>query len=104
MGLVKRSSPLPVGRVDGNALLHDDQALTLESRSVEALPLVNHFLGRLGFDRLLEACVPAIDRRYRLRPAKTLGVLLRNLLLARGQLSCAFMCVEQHMAAGYCTR
>jgi transposase len=83
MGLVKRSSPRPVGRVDGNAFLHDDQALTLESRSVEALPLVNHFLERLGFDRLLEACVPAIDRRYRLRPAKTLGVLLRNLLLAR---------------------
>ena len=83
MGFVKRSSPLPVGRVDGNAFLHDDQALTLESRSVEALPLVNHFLGRLGFDRLLEAYVPAIDRRYRLRPAKTLGLLLRNLLLAR---------------------
>lgn len=83
MGLVKRSSPLPVGRVDGNAFLHDDQALTLESRSVEALPIVNHFLERLGFDRLLEASVPAIDRRYRLRPAKTLGVLLRNLLLAR---------------------
>lgn len=86
MDLVKRSNQSPVTGVDGKAIDHDDQALTLESLSVEALPVVNHFLGRLGFNRLLEAHVPVTDRRYRLRPAKTLGVLLRNLMLARAPL------------------
>jgi transposase len=83
MRLVKPSSQSPRIGVDGRMTAHEDQALTLESLSVDALPLVNHFLTRLGFDRLLEAHVPAVDRRYRLRPARTLGVLLRNLMLAR---------------------
>ena len=83
MRLVKPSSQSPRIGVDARMTAHEDQALTLESLSVDALPLVNHFLTRLGFDRLLEAHVPAVDRRYRLHPARTLGVLLRNLMLAR---------------------
>jgi transposase len=60
-----------------------DQALILQSLSVDALPWVNLFLQRLGIDALLEQHLAAPDRRYQLSPAKTLGVLLRNLLLAR---------------------
>ena len=60
-----------------------DRALTLESRCVDALPLVNHFLERLRIDALLAEHVPPTDRRQRLAPARPLGILLRNLLLAR---------------------
>jgi len=60
-----------------------DRALTLESRGVDALPLVNHFLERLRIDTLLAQHVPPTDRRQRLAPARALGVLVRNLLLTR---------------------
>jgi transposase len=60
-----------------------DQPFTLESRSIEALPLVNHLLDRLRLGDLLTQHVPAGDRRQRLAPATALGVLVRNLLLAR---------------------
>ena len=60
-----------------------DQPFTLESRSIDALPLVNHFLTRLRLDDLLRQHLPATDRRHRLAPATALGVLVRNLLLAR---------------------
>ena len=60
-----------------------DPAFTLESRGIDALPLVNHFLARLRLDALLAQHVPAGGRRHQLAPAKALGVLMRNLLLAR---------------------
>ena len=51
-----------------------DQTFTLESRSIEALPLVNHLLARLRLGDLLTQHVPAGDRRQRLAPATALGV------------------------------
>lgn len=52
----------------------------LESRSFGALPVVNHFLGRIGLDELLERYLPHTDRRCRLAPSRALGLLLRNIL------------------------
>ena len=46
-----------------------------------ALPIVEHCLGRLGVDHLLDSFVPATDSRMKLHPAKALGVLVRNLSL-----------------------
>lgn len=60
-----------------------DQPFTLESRRIDALPLVNHLLERLRLGALLTQHVPPGDRRQRLAPATALGVLVRNLLLAR---------------------
>lgn len=60
-----------------------NQPFTLESRSIDALPLINHFLARLRLGDLLTQHVPAGDRRQRLPPATALGVLVRNLLLGR---------------------
>ncbi len=60
-----------------------DQPFTLESRSIDALPLINHFLGRLRLGDLLSQHVPPTARRRQLAPATALGVLVRNLLLAR---------------------
>lgn len=55
----------------------------LESRSVGALPVVNHFLDRIGMNELLERYIPAGDRRCRLAPSRGIGLLLRNILLGR---------------------
>jgi len=54
----------------------------LHSWRIAALPLLNHFLGRLGLDDLLEKYLPR-DARYRVPPPVALGLLLRNLLLGR---------------------
>ena len=53
----------------------------LRAEVLGALPIVEHFLGRLGVDHLLDSFVPATDSRMKLHPAKALGVLVRNLSL-----------------------
>lgn len=60
-----------------------DQNLQLVSKVVGPLPLLNSFLERLQIERFLGKFVPAGDRRQRLAPAVGLGVLLRNIVLAR---------------------
>ena len=59
------------------------QALSLESERLGPLPLVNHFLERLGLEALLDRFVPTLDRRVRLPYAKALLVLLRSVLVER---------------------
>ncbi len=53
----------------------------LQAEALGALPIVDHFLGRLGVDHLLESFVPTTDGRVQLGPATALGVLVRNLAL-----------------------
>jgi transposase len=48
---------------------------------VGGLPLVNRFLDRLGVDALLSQALPPADWRTKVSPARSLGVLLRNILL-----------------------
>lgn len=47
------------------------------------LPIVNHFLERLGLDAILERAVPTDDPRCELPYAKGLGVLLRSIIVER---------------------
>jgi transposase len=47
------------------------------------LPIVNHFIARMGLDQQLERFVPTTHGRFRLAPAKALGILLRSLLVER---------------------
>lgn len=54
----------------------------LRSEVLGPLPVVNHFLERLGLGAALERHVPADDRRLRLAPARALGVLVRNLVVS----------------------
>jgi transposase len=54
---------------------------TLEAYRLGSLPVVNHFLARLGLDDALDRHVPADDRRLRLAPAAALGVVVRNLVV-----------------------
>jgi len=48
-----------------------------------SLPVVNHFIGRLGLDDILERFVPTSDRRCRLPYAKGLGTLIRSIIVER---------------------
>jgi transposase len=57
--------------------------LSLRSRAVGALPIVNDVLRRLRLRDTLDRFVPATDPRLKLAPSIGLGVLLRNLLVAR---------------------
>jgi transposase len=57
--------------------------LTLRSHTVGALPLVNYVLERLRFAGLLAPHLPPPDPRAPVPPLTALGVLLRNLVLAR---------------------
>lgn len=57
--------------------------LTLRSHTVGALPLVNHVLGRLRVTEFLARHLPPPDPRAQLSPLTALGVLTRNLILAR---------------------
>jgi len=56
---------------------------TLLSHTVGALPLVNHLLRRLRFAEFLARHLPPPDPRAQLPPLTVLGVLTRNLVLAR---------------------
>jgi transposase len=58
-------------------------ALRLVSHVIGPLPLLNAVLRRLQLEDFLHKFVPAGDRRQKLSPAVGLGVLLRNILLAR---------------------
>lgn len=58
----------------------------LDSKQVGVLPIVNRFLQRLRFEQMLENYLPLADRRVKIKPAQTLGVLLRNIIIGRSPL------------------
>ena len=58
-------------------------AVTVRGERLGPLPLLAHFLERLGLPALLERFVPAPPRRGMVTPAKSLGVLLRSFLVER---------------------
>ena len=60
-----------------------DPRLRLEVRRLGPLPILNHFIGKLGLEAALDTAVPTTDRRCALAHAKALGVLLRTLVVER---------------------
>jgi len=63
--------------------VHPPRRFALVSERLGPLPLVNHFLQRLGLAALLDKYVPTSDRRSALSHAAALGVLLRSLIVER---------------------
>jgi hypothetical protein len=59
------------------------QDLDLISRALGPLPVINRFLKRLRLDHFFGKFVPRTDKRLKLAPSVCLGVLLRNVLVAR---------------------
>jgi transposase len=55
---------------------------TLQSERLGPLPLVNHFIERIGLETLLDRYVPS-DTRCAVPHARALGVLLRSLIVER---------------------
>ena len=58
-------------------------AYGLRTELLGPLPVINHFLGRMGLGASLERFVPHDDARLRLAPAAVLGVVVRNLVTHR---------------------
>lgn len=58
-------------------------SLELSAERLGPLPIVNHFLERLGLEQALADFVPSQDRNTGLPYSKVLGVLLRSILVER---------------------
>jgi transposase len=55
----------------------------LHTERLGPLPLINHFLERMGLEALLDKHVPTNDRRCTVPHAQALGVLLRSIVVER---------------------
>lgn len=55
----------------------------LSTERLGPLPLVNHFIARMGLEELLERYVPTTDRRCAVAHSRALGVLLRSIIVER---------------------
>jgi len=54
----------------------------LETQMIGPLPIVNHFIDRIGLDNILDNHLVAANNR-KIKPAQTIGVLLRNIIIHR---------------------
>ena len=57
------------------------EPFTLTSQRLGPLPVLNHFLARIGLGRLLECYLPHDDARLRLAPATVIGVAVANIVV-----------------------
>src|SRR5680860_1212580 len=57
------------------------EPFTLTSQTVGCLPVLNHFLTRIGLSRLLASYLPTDDARLRLAPAAVIGVAVANIVV-----------------------
>lgn len=64
------------------AAAQKDSGLVLSTERLGPLPLVNHFIQRLGLEEVLDKYVPT-DARGALSHARALGVLLRSIIVER---------------------
>lgn len=55
--------------------------LELRTERIESIPVINHFIERLGLDSILSAHIP--EGRSRISHSTTLAILLRNLTMQR---------------------
>jgi Domain of unknown function (DUF4277) len=56
---------------------------TLRTERLGPLPIINHFLQRMGLEAVLDRAVPTADRRCDVPHARAQGVLLRSVIVAR---------------------
>lgn len=63
-----------------------DKNFDLDSKYIGILPIINHFLCLLRFEKLLDKYLPPPAEQSKLDPKKALGVLVRNLIISRSPL------------------
>ncbi len=56
---------------------------SLKTERLGPLPLINHFIDRMGLAAILDKYVATTDPRCRVSHAKALGVLLRSIVVER---------------------
>ena len=66
--------------------LGSPEPFVLSSKRLGALPIVNHFLDRMGLPAVLERYLPSDDPRLLLPPASAVRLVVANLLLGRSPL------------------
>ena len=59
------------------------ESLELESKSIDALPIINHFLDRLDLDKIIKNAMPHADPSNHIMPHTSIGMLLRNIIIGR---------------------
>lgn len=62
--------------------MNNNGPFTLETQQIGCLPLVNHFIERIGLDDLLQRHLDTANHR-KIKPHQSIGVLLRNIILDR---------------------
>ncbi len=72
------------------------QPFELATQRLGALPIIDHFLERIGLRELLERHLPAGDQRVMLPAAVAIGLLVRNLCVAREPLYGLAEWAERH--------
>jgi len=58
------------------------EPFTLTSRRLGCLPVLNHFLDRIGLSEHLESYLPGRDGRMRPAPATVIGVAVANIVVS----------------------
>ena len=71
-----------MSRSQGPSSAPEEAGFTLRTERLGPLPLINHFIERIGLHETLSRFVPS-DRRCAITHASALGVLLRSIIVER---------------------
>ena len=63
--------------------MNNAESLELKSETIGALPIINHFIDRLGLDEIIECAMPHADPSNHIMPYISIGILLRNIIIGR---------------------
>ena len=63
--------------------MENDTLFDLKSETLDAIPIINHFIKRLNLEDILEQYITYNNMRNSVSPVQSIGILLRNIILGR---------------------
>ena len=63
--------------------MNNVESLELKSKTIDALPIINHFIDRLGLDEIIKYAMPHADPSNHIMPYTSISILLRNIIIGR---------------------
>jgi len=63
--------------------MNNVESLELKSKTIDALPIINHFIDRLDLDEIIKCAMPHADTSNHIMPHTSIGLLLRNIIIGR---------------------
>lgn len=63
--------------------MNNAESLELKSETIDALPIINHFIDRLGLDEIIKCAMPYADPSNHIMQYTSIGILLRNIIMGR---------------------